>query len=225
MTFDESKHPRDSDGKFTDGNKSDYADGVNKRIRWAKNNGIKLPLNGDGSVDDMALQKLYDSREISNLPSASRLVRNYEEKFGDKKKMSPVKVNMDADIQKQFDNATTPKERQKLVFRYIMDNLRGQYSAPDGRTVAIERVGADKLTYQDNPIKLRVCPSLAEMIKTGQFQYIAKAEEKKHQRFKEFAYYKVALQVGDDLYEGLLNVGIRENGRSTLYDLKPLYKQ
>ena len=43
MTFDESKHPRDGDGKFTDGN---------------------------------------GGKEISNLPSASRLARNYEEKFG-----------------------------------------------------------------------------------------------------------------------------------------------
>ena len=202
MHFEESKHPRDKKGRFSDKDESDYPSEINKRIRWAKDSGIELPLNSDGSVDDLRLQKLYET-----------------------KKSASIKVNMDTDIQKQLNDATTSKERQRLVFRYIMDNLRGQYSAPDGRTVAIERVGADKMTYQDIPIKLRVCPSLAEMIQAGQFQYIVKAEEKKNQRFKEFAYYKVNLQMGDEFYSGLLNVGIRENGSSTLYDLKPLYKQ
>ncbi len=67
--FDENKHPRASDGKFTDGNGGDdgndgnggYSDGVNERIKWAKENGIDLPLNEDGSVDDLKLQELYDS--------------------------------------------------------------------------------------------------------------------------------------------------------------------
>ena len=64
MTFDESKHPRDGDGKFTSGSgTSDYSSGVDKRIQWAKDNDIDLPLNDDGSLDDLALQKLYDGRE------------------------------------------------------------------------------------------------------------------------------------------------------------------
>ncbi len=64
MAFDESKHPRDGDGKFTSGSgTSDYSGGVDKRIQWAKDNGINLPLNDDGSLDDLALQKLYDGGE------------------------------------------------------------------------------------------------------------------------------------------------------------------
>lgn len=58
MYFDESKHPRDKGGRFTDNVGSDYAAEVNERIRWAKDNGIELPLNADGSLDDMTLQKL-----------------------------------------------------------------------------------------------------------------------------------------------------------------------
>lgn len=208
--FDESQHPRDDGGKFTDkggGSRENYTQSVNDRIKWAKENGVDLPFNTDGSIDDLKLQELYEKgkKETST------------------KKV--VKVDMDAEIQKQLNAAETPKERQNIAFHYIMDNLRGKYAAPDGRTVAIERVGADKMTYQDNKIKLRVCPSLADMIKSGEFQYMAKSDEKKNQKFKEFAYYKVTLQVGDEQYTGLLNVGIRENGSSTLYDLKPLYKK
>ncbi len=57
--FNENEHPRSDDGKFTDKNSS-YADGVNERIKWAKENGIDLPISADGSVDDLKLQELYE---------------------------------------------------------------------------------------------------------------------------------------------------------------------
>lgn len=39
-----------------------YSAEVNERIRWAKDNGIELPLNSDGSVDNVALQKMYEEK-------------------------------------------------------------------------------------------------------------------------------------------------------------------
>lgn len=175
------------------------------------------------------LEKLRKSGKITDDEINVRKNHQAEQSGKDEKKKLPkkkvVKVDMDAEVQKQLDAAETPKERQNIAFRYIMDNLRGKYAATDGRTVAIERVGADKMTYQDNKIKLRVCPSLADMIKSGEFQYTRKAEEKKNQKFEEFAYYRVRLKVGNERYVGLLNVGIRADGSSTLYDLKPLLKE
>ncbi len=58
--WEESKHPRDNDGKFTDGNskKTFYTDQVNKRINFAKENDIDLPLSNDGSIDDLKLQQV-----------------------------------------------------------------------------------------------------------------------------------------------------------------------
>ena len=63
--FDESKHPRDDGGKFTDngGSRENYNQDVNDRIKWAKENGVELPLNADGSVDDMELQKIYEKKK------------------------------------------------------------------------------------------------------------------------------------------------------------------
>lgn len=196
--FDESKHKRDSDGKFAKQDGHDYSDDVNGRIRWAKDNDVELPLNDDGSVDDIALQGLRQARE-NNV----------------------VKVNLDSDIQKQLTAAKSQKERQKIAFRYIMDNLRGVYSAPDGRTVAIERVGASKITSIDRRDKLRACPALAEMIKAGEYDHSARGEDKHNKKFEEFVYYRVRVKMGDDIYKGLLNVGIRKDGSSTLYDLRP----
>lgn len=67
MEFDESKHPRDRDGKFTDGGEN-YSDSVNGRIERAKENGIDLPLNADGSVDDLKLQERLEEVGNKELP-------------------------------------------------------------------------------------------------------------------------------------------------------------
>lgn len=141
------------------------------------------------------------------------------------KKPKIVEVEMDAEVQKRLDSATTKKERQKIAFRYIMDTLRGKYSAADGRTVAIERVGADKITSKDNREKLRACPALADMIKAGEYSHSAPAENKPKEKFVQFAYYSVRVKMGNEMFDGLLNVGIRKDGSSTLYDLRPLVKQ
>lgn len=136
-----------------------------------------------------------------------------------------VKVEMDAKVQKQLSAAQTPKERQKIAFRYIMDNLRGKYSAADGRTVAIERVGASKITSVDRVDKLRACPALADMIKAGKYDHSARGEDKPNKKFEEFAYYRIRVKIGDEVYNGMLNVGIRADGSSTLYDLRPFDKE
>lgn len=188
--FNEKDHPRDSDGKFTDGNSTpNTADKIATAIR----------IYSDAPEKDL---------RDSNIPN-NRVVN----------------VDMDADVQKQLSAAKTSKERQSIAFRYIMDNLRGQYTAPDGRTIAIQRVGADKMTYQNNMNKLRVCPMLAEMIKMGEYDHSAKGENKPNKKFEEFAYYKVHVRIGKEVYAGMLNVGIRKDGSSTLYDLRPFRKQ
>lgn len=59
--FKESEHPRDKDGKFTskgDQSSSNYQQEVNNRIKWAKENNIDLPLNSDGTLNDLRLQDL-----------------------------------------------------------------------------------------------------------------------------------------------------------------------
>ncbi|MCM1368274.1 MAG: hypothetical protein NC184_05660 [Roseburia sp.] len=181
-------------------------------------------IDTDGMTPKEAFDKLDELQKAGKLTDSE--AKTCEER---RKKTLPtkkvVKVKMDAEVQKQLEAAKTPKERQQIAFRYIMDNLRGQYEAPDGRTVAIERVGADKMTYQDNLDKLRVCPALADMIKAGEYDHSAAAEEKANKKFVEFAYYRVRVRMGDETYAGMLNVGIRKDGSSTLYDLRPFHKE
>ena len=187
--FDERKHPRDADGKFTDGN------------------------SGNDRADKLATAvKKYSDTPKEDLESMGLSSSDV------------VTVKLDSEVQKQLSQAQTPKERQKIAFRYIMDNLRGKYTAPDGRTVALERVGASKITSVDRKDKLRACPSLADMIKAGKYDHSAKGEDKQNRRFEDFVYYRVRVKLGGEIYSGILNVGVRKDGSSTLYDLRPFDK-
>lgn len=103
-----------------------------------------------------------------------------------------------------------------------MDNLRGVYAAKDGRAISIERVGADKITHRNIEIKLRVSPELGEFIKNGELLGVVDVN---HNKFIKMAYYRVHFVIGQDLYDGTLNIGIKKNGDSTLYDLNPFNKK
>lgn len=69
--FKEEEHPRDNDGKFTEkGNGGgSYQEGVDERIEWARENGVDLPLNADGSLDDLKLQEIKESKKSSPILS------------------------------------------------------------------------------------------------------------------------------------------------------------
>ena len=60
--WNESEHPRDPNGKFTDkGGDGGYRERVNAQLKWAKDNGVDLPLHSDGTLD---VNKLNELQEI-----------------------------------------------------------------------------------------------------------------------------------------------------------------
>ena len=65
-------------------------------------------------------------------------------------------------------------------------------------------------------------PHLADFIRAGEFQGI---KDVMHKKFIKFAYYKVTFQIGKEKYSALLNIGVRADGTSALYDINPFNKQ
>lgn len=64
--FDESKHPRDNDGKFTDGGgkesaNKNYQESINKKIKYAKKHNIEIPISQNGSIDDSRLSTVVQN--------------------------------------------------------------------------------------------------------------------------------------------------------------------
>lgn len=144
--------------------------------------------------------------------------------FDDKNLEIPtIVVNLDADIQKQFD-AASPKERRKLAYRYIMDNLSGrEYIATDGRIFYINSKGADKLTYDCDPIRTRLIPHLEEVFKNAEFVKIKDKDRVRKDKLVKFVYYEFRFEIDGVLYTGLLNICINSNdNKSILYDIKPI---
>ena len=132
-----------------------------------------------------------------------------------------VDVDLSAEIQKRLSNAADAKEEERIVRDYVLRELRGEYHTPDGRIVDITRRGAKKITNGAPVIKLRVTPYLAQLIETGRFQRIIDAN---HKTYKQFAFYDAVFKIGNNWYGGTLNIGVREDDTSSLYDINPFTK-
>lgn len=132
-------------------------------------------------------------------------------------KNSVVKIDLNTDIHKKLTASKDINTKRKIVLDYILNNLRGKYPTSDGRIVAVERLGAKKLVM-GNELKIKVLPELANLIMASRFKNII---DVKHRHFKQMAYYDVSFEVENITYEGILNIGIRENKEATLYDLNP----
>ena len=86
----------------------------------------------------------------------------------------------------------------------------------DGRVVSVTRKSADELTHDAHDDRIRVIPELANIIKIGKHPEIKDAT---HKLFIKFAYYDVTLKIGDDYYTAKINIGIKEDGESVLYQI------
>jgi hypothetical protein len=127
-----------------------------------------------------------------------------------------VDVDLTTEIQERLAAADTMKEKRQIAFEYIMDNLRGVYPTRDGRVVNVTRKSADELTFSAHKDSIRVIPELVNIIKVGK---LTDTKDVKHKVFSKFAYYDVDLKVGDGYYTANINIGIKENGESVLYQI------
>ena len=60
------------------------------------------------------------------------------------------------------------------------------------------------------------------LIKASKFKGVVDVN---HNIFKKFAYYDTFFSIKNETYSAKLNIGIRKNGFSTLYDINPFSKQ
>lgn len=189
---------------------------------WITKKGKHIPLDENGNIIKPENQNKNKNGRKSAVEKLQELAKPKQGKDNVKDDdIEVVEVDLTADIQKQFDKAT-PKERSKIAYDYIMDNLRGKYPTTDSRTIAIEKIGAKKISHTLFEPKIKVVPELGYLIKSGKLENIKEVE---HKVFSKFAYYKVSFKIGNEKYNAILNVGIRANGDSTLYDINQFERQ
>jgi len=132
-----------------------------------------------------------------------------------------IKVDLDADIQKQFDSAS-PKGRSRISRQYILDNLRGVYNSSDGKVIIITGKTARKFASIAYEPKMRITPYLVDALQNAVFEYISNSDKLRDDDFDKFAYYSITFDIGGKLYKALLNIGIDKNNKWTLYDINPM---
>jgi hypothetical protein len=133
-----------------------------------------------------------------------------------------VDVDLARDVQKKLDAAGTIQEKRRIALQHIMDNLRGKYATNDGRTVEVNRRSANELTFGAPEIRLRAVPELENIIKTGNLKEIKPAE---YGIFENFAYYEAMIKIGDDYYSALINIGVKQDGGSFMYQINKFEKR
>lgn len=124
--------------------------------------------------------------------------------------------------QKSLEDLVDIKNRRELAFDFIMQNCRGKFTMSDGRSVLISRMTADKYTNKAYDIKLKIVPNLIKFLHTCKFINIVSVI---HDEFAKFAYYDVYFYVDEKRYKATINIGIRTNGESILYDINPIQLQ
>jgi len=135
-----------------------------------------------------------------------------------------VKVDLSSKIQKAILEASSPSERRKLAYRYIMENFAGDHKTSDGRVITINSITAGKMTYDDHPIKIKVSPQLADLLQKSEFSHMGELSKERKDNFVKFAYYNTDFDINGTMYKGQLNIGITNSNKAVLYDIKPITK-
>jgi hypothetical protein len=202
--WNESEHPRDNDGKFTNGSGSTTGtiDTEAEKRRYAERFAPLRKLR-EITVRDPTVTKRITAAEWKEMEDGTKY----------------VDIQTNPELQSLLNSAKDINEKRKIVEKWIMTRLRGKYATDDGREIIVSRKSADKLSHSANEIKIKVVPELADLIKVGTFDSIVKAT---HGGFDNFAYYNTQFKLADDFYTAVLNIGIKINGKetqSTLYEI------
>lgn len=136
--------------------------------------------------------------------------------------MKIVKVDMTTDLQKAISEAKTPYEDRKVVFDYIMNEMRGVYISCDGIEITISSRTAKKYVNNAFEAKLRAAPHIIEMLQHSEFVCIVDAN---HKRYSKFIYYKTNFDVDGKIYSAIINVGIASGNKAILYDINQIKEQ
>jgi hypothetical protein len=160
-------------------------------------------------------------RVISS-PETQATIARLRAKNPERYPLEPVKIDLDASIQKQFDSVDK-YERQAIAERYIKDNLRrNDYVMTDKRVVQVTGKTASKYSHSLDDIKIQTTPHLKELIERSEFVEEVGIHDYKQGRkdFTEFAYYRAKFEISGEKYVGRLVVGIHSVKKyATVYDM------
>ncbi len=203
--FDEGQHPRDDGGKFTDkggGSRENYTQSVNDRIKWAKENGVDLPLNTDGSVDDLKLQELYEKGKDrkASAPAADKTTIKEQVKAG-LEKIEGTKILSEipkGKIITDFQTAAT-------TLRMELENTGGVVSREGFGDVQVSSRLKQAAAYVKSPAEIAAVSAVPTIIKDGVL-----VDEHKSHKGRGYPTYLFAGKVSVGGKEGIMAVAVKK---------------
>jgi hypothetical protein len=130
------------------------------------------------------------------------------------------------EVERIADETVKLRERRKLVKEHIMTKLRGEYLTNEEIIVMVSRATATKYISYVDGIKAKVTPQLAELLEEGEIFKIEKGindDGTPRADFDYFLYYNVKFKIDNQVYDGVLNVGLNtQNNSATLYELNSI---
>ena len=135
-----------------------------------------------------------------------------------------VKVDTDQDI---FEGVE-PKDYNKIAKMYITDYLLGETKLSNDEKALIDRTGRNKYTnpgkkqqYFDE--KMKLTPELKNVIEIAE-KYAYQPKYKNNATYDNYEYYKFNFEINGNKFEGILNIGIDENGNKHFYEVNNIKK-
>ena len=135
-----------------------------------------------------------------------------------------VNVDTDQDI---FDGIDK-KDYNKIAKMYINDYLKGKTILSESDTAIIDSKTAKKYTNpgkkQPNfSEKMRLTPELKNVLEISE-KVGESSESKDNSKYKNWEYYRTIFKINNEMFEGLVNIGIDSKGNKHLYEVNNIKK-
>ena len=202
--WDESKHPRDDDGKFTDGSGTTGTDEKTFTSgRFAKVTTDDGLNNGKGKVSARFEEFKSPKTDIDIQLFAGKKV---------------VELSEDNELSRLI--LSSDKSKYKVIMDYIKKNFGGrEFTLSDGRKTIIDNSDAKELSHKADAKRTAEITLLDELVKNAVFYDSVIAE---HNKFSHFRYYVVQTKYKNETNSIYLNVGVAKNdGKLHLYAITP----
>lgn len=202
---------------YSDNNISSVLNTLNKsNLRSMLSRAISyLKTKGDSTAQArLQLEKVLSKIKLKQDSANRKGIKFSIEKVGNRK---CVVIDLDSSIQVELNNLT-PKQRQTRIEKYIKE----QFSKIDynGDTLHITGKTARKITNTYKEEKIRAVAQVKELVESSEFIETKNIE---HKLFSEMSYLKTLFRIGNNYYEGQLNIGFHKASKQLqIYELNKI---
>lgn len=212
MDFDESKHPRDRFGQFTQkglGHLKEHPPVGAKSLPNRRFIGFESPIKNE------ARSLGIEIRENDRLSVIKEKIQEAKEKAIDLTNDSKLKDFMAEEKKKN------PKRNDReIISDYILKEIGDKYKMQDGLQVYLDHRDRLKIANSLKNYHPEQISHIKELIDNAELDHANKSYKQKEEKFSEYKYYLTRAKYKDDVIALWINVGLTRNDKTWhIYDI------